>query len=162
MLYRYSDRVRIHAPSGNLTVPLHAYPIMNENIFPTKINLPSCELGHKVTKKVIMKNKVPMEFEYELTTITPHPDFDISPAVGKVPPNGQVEVLITFEPSRMATVTFEVLVGISQYAFEPFICKFQPLKTNNPTPHLDICMYVLTYTRQTKKLKLFLNFSFFF
>jgi hypothetical protein len=90
----YKDRIRIQTPSGNLVVPIQAFPIMNPEIFPTKINLPTCELGHTVSKTITLINKVPLEFEFEFSVVKPQDDFSISPASGRVPPRGKVDVVV--------------------------------------------------------------------
>jgi hypothetical protein len=46
------------AQPDNLLIPLHAYPVMNETKFPTRIDFGKCAVGEVVTKRVKMECKV--------------------------------------------------------------------------------------------------------
>jgi hypothetical protein len=43
----YHDSVRLHAEDENLVIPLHGYPVINQVVFPKRIDLGYCDLGDR-------------------------------------------------------------------------------------------------------------------
>ena len=65
----YYDCVRLHSEKENLLVPIHAYPVMNEVVFPRRIDFGVCPLSETATRTVVLRCKVPIQFEYELEVV---------------------------------------------------------------------------------------------
>ena len=72
-------------------VPIHAYPVMNETVFPQKVDFGLCLLGKLRKKALRLECKVPIQFEYEISVTRPHPDFRVYPLKGMVPADGWVK-----------------------------------------------------------------------
>eukprot|EP00227_Mantoniella_beaufortii_P014551 CAMPEP_0197576992 /NCGR_PEP_ID=MMETSP1326-20131121/1787_1 /TAXON_ID=1155430 /ORGANISM="Genus nov. species nov., Strain RCC2288" /LENGTH=475 /DNA_ID=CAMNT_0043139983 /DNA_START=68 /DNA_END=1492 /DNA_ORIENTATION=- len=118
----FYDCVRIHNEDENLLVPIHAYPVMNEAVFPRAIDFGKCGVMHRQVKRISLRCKVPIAFEYELLLSTESKVFDVQPRKGIVPANGEIAVEVSFTPNKLITSTLEILVKISQFNFEPFTC----------------------------------------
>jgi hypothetical protein len=118
----YYDCVRLHTGDETLLVPIHAYPVVNEVIFPSKLDLGVCPLAETTTKVVMLRCNVPIQFEYELTVTQPHPDIVITPLRGVIPSEGHVAVEVQFTPRALACASCELLVSVSQLNFKPFTC----------------------------------------
>lgn len=120
----YYDCIRVQCEHENMLIPLHGYPVMNDAIFPKSIDLGTCNVGQTITQGVKLECKVPIEFEYSISTIGgQNPEFSVSPASGIVPANGGVEVEITYSPQRMTTAELQLHVTISQFGFKPILCR---------------------------------------
>lgn len=118
----FYDCVRIHNEDENLLVPIHAYPVMNEVVFPKTINFGKCGVKRRHSRKISLQCKVPIAFEYELLPSSESKVFDVQPRKGIVPANGEVNVDVSFTPNQLTTCTMEILVKISQFNFKPFAC----------------------------------------
>mmetsp|Transcript_41189 Transcript_41189/g.80794 ORF Transcript_41189/g.80794 Transcript_41189/m.80794 type:complete len:1046 (-) Transcript_41189:201-3338(-) len=148
----YTDNVKIHCPGDNLTVPIQAYPVMTNKMFPSRIDMGSCQMGESVTQNIKLECEYPVEYEYEVVAINTNPDYHITPMSGVVPANGARELKITYRPTRLITSQLKIKILVSQFGFEPFSCtivgsafttavsslSLQQLlydKTNHPRPH---------------------------
>ena len=118
----YYDCVRVHCDAENLIIPIHAYPVMNDIIFPRSIDLGCCPLSETTKRVYKLECKVPIQFEFSLKMQKSHPDISISPMSGMIPANGSTEITVSFHPVSLNTVTVELQVDVSQFNFEPFIC----------------------------------------
>eukprot|EP00057_Strongylocentrotus_purpuratus_P014945 XP_011669419.1 PREDICTED: cilia- and flagella-associated protein 221 [Strongylocentrotus purpuratus] len=77
------------------------------------------------SRKVIpIKCNIPMDFEYQLKFIQPHPAITITPMTGTVPGNGQVELNATYSPSDFSTAIMKLQLIISQFNTKPLDCTF--------------------------------------
>ncbi|CAN0008939.1 unnamed protein product [Ectocarpus sp. 6 AP-2014] len=119
--YHY-DCLRLHTDSENLLVPLHAYPVMNDVIFPERLDFGVHALGETVRRVVKMVCKVPIQFEFEIEVTKSHPHFKIDPLRGMVPANGAVEVHIEHTPVSASSGEMHLLVSVSQFNFTPIVC----------------------------------------
>ncbi|CAM9368319.1 unnamed protein product [Ectocarpus fasciculatus] len=120
--YHY-DCLRLHTDSENLLVPLHAYPVMNDVIFPERLDFGVRALGETVRRVVKMVCKVPIQFEFEIEVTKSHPHFKIGPLRGMVPANGAVEVYIEHTPVNASSAEMHLLVSVSQqFNFTPIVC----------------------------------------
>lgn len=82
--YRYYyDKIKIHCQGENILIPLHAYPVMNDVIFPTRIDMGRCSLGETVTRTVALECNVPIEFGFQLHPLQHSPEFHIFPLQGR-------------------------------------------------------------------------------
>jgi hypothetical protein len=138
----YYDCVRIHCAEENLLIPIHAYPVANDVFFPTFLDFGGAALLDKVTRTVSLSCKVPIQFEYELSIVKPHSDFEVSPLRGVIPAHGSTEVSITYCPVKLGTAEITLEVNVSQFNFKPFICRI----VGNAAPGI-------TRNRVLKKLK---------
>eukprot|EP00741_Cyanophora_paradoxa_P023818 tig00021623_g23007.t1 len=142
----YYDSVRVHAEDENILVPIHAYPVMNENVFPRFVDLGDCPISETTTRVIPLTCKVPVHFEFEITITRPHPDFRVSPLRGVVPGNGHVEVCIDYRPSVLATVSMEMSINVAQFGFEPVLCTV----TGSSSPGITRT-HLLTQTMQARQ-----------
>ena len=60
----YYDCVRVHSDGENLLIPIHAYPVINDVLFPVRIDFGRCVLNEQYTRTVKLECKVPIQFEY--------------------------------------------------------------------------------------------------
>ena len=119
--YHY-DCIRIFTESDNLLVPIHAYPVVNEVTFPSRLDFGSCVLGETQTRAVRLGCSVPIQFEFRVDMPQSNPDFRVTPKSGIIPANGVAEVCIDFTPLNFGTCSVELLVNVSQFSFEPISC----------------------------------------
>lgn len=107
----YYDCIRIHSEEENLLVPIHAYPVMNEIKFPSRVDFGSCQVGELHVKEIHISCKVPIDFEYEIVVLKDSHQFHVSDMKGVVPANGTSIVTVQYQPSQLATAAMEVEVG---------------------------------------------------
>ncbi|GMF19420.1 unnamed protein product [Phytophthora lilii] len=110
------------ARSGATLIPLHAYPMVNEVDFPTRMDFGVVRRGTCARKYVDITCSVPVEFEYELRVTKPHPAFTIFPLTGTIPPRGEARIELEFRPLLFATVSAEMELHVSQLGFVPRVC----------------------------------------
>jgi len=118
----YYDCVRIHCEDENLLIPIHAYPVINDVVFPRVLDFGASSLCDTTTKVVDIKCNVPIQFEYEIIITKPHPDFNITPLRGLIPANGAARVSVTYSPVKLGTASMEMQIDVSQFNFEPITC----------------------------------------
>ncbi|DBA89741.1 TPA: hypothetical protein ACH3X2_004621 [Trebouxia sp. C0005] len=118
----YYDCLQIHSQGGNLLIPIHAYPMMNQTKFPRRISFGKCAVGETYTKRVNLTCNVPIEFEYEITMLEASAAFTVQPQHGVVPANGVVEVQVTFNPSRLVTEVVELEIRVAEFQSETVRC----------------------------------------
>jgi hypothetical protein len=136
----YYDTIRIHSDDDNLVIPLHAYPTVapksgpkmmartlpkeQPEFFPVKVDMGrNCPLARTTHKSVPIICNVPVDFEFSINVLTPHPDMELEPLEGSVPGEGRAMVDFYYTPSRMATAEMIIEVSISQFGFKPIICR---------------------------------------
>lgn len=110
-----------------MLIPIHAYPILNETKFPTRVDFGVCALSDTRVKPVVIACKVPIDFEFEITYVKRNPLFSISPMRGIVPANGSITVAITFNPVTLSTeecvveVRVRVCPSVSIYSAQIYL-----------------------------------------
>eukprot|EP00002_Diphylleia_rotans_P028351 TRINITY_DN5721_c0_g2_i4.p1 TRINITY_DN5721_c0_g2~~TRINITY_DN5721_c0_g2_i4.p1 ORF type:complete len:871 (+),score=134.27 TRINITY_DN5721_c0_g2_i4:91-2703(+) len=119
----YYDCLRIHGPDSNLLVPIHAYPTMNKVFFPKVIDFGLTAINEVSTKTFKLSCTVPIDFEFELETVEPHPFITITPSRGIVPANDTIPISVQYKPLSYETSRATIRVNISQFAFEPYLCQ---------------------------------------
>ena len=117
----YYDCVRVHAEDGNLLVLLHAYPVMNETVFPGG-GFGLCAVGAEHAR-VPLRCKVPIAFEFYATLNATSGPFTVDPKRGVVPANGEVIVTIRFAPTTLRTAVADLVVETSQFGSAPKTCR---------------------------------------
>jgi len=117
----YYDTVKIFCGdmAENLVVPIHAYPSANDIALPRIIDFGRVAIGTSRTKVVPLACKIPLQFEFEITVLEEHPDFQVSPLAGIIPPDGAANVSITFFPTRHRTARAELQFNVAQFDWEP-------------------------------------------
>ncbi|EKX41515.1 hypothetical protein GUITHDRAFT_164378 [Guillardia theta CCMP2712] len=133
----YHDAIRIHCDGENLLVPLHAYPTISPSVpapsvtlppssgknelvfFPKQIDFGMCLLAQEHQRLLPVRSHVPLEFDFSIRIMSAHPDMQVEPQQGRVPPLGQVEVVLTYTPSRMVTAEMILEIQIEQFNFHP-------------------------------------------
>nr|ADD85929.2 FAP221 [Chlamydomonas reinhardtii]7SQC_M0 Chain M0, FAP221 [Chlamydomonas reinhardtii]7SQC_M1 Chain M1, FAP221 [Chlamydomonas reinhardtii] len=122
--YRYYyDCVRVHCEEENLLIPLHAYPVANEALFPTRVDFGRVALGQEVVRSHTLECKVPVDFEYEIVEVKPNPAFRVEPARGVVPGRGRVTVDMWFCPLALTTEEAVIEVRIAEFNSKPVQCR---------------------------------------
>lgn len=116
----YYDCVRFHCRDENIIVPIHAYPVMNDVIFTSRIDMGSRPLGVTSEITIPLECKVPIQFEYEFTVVTDHPDFELTPMKGIVPANGSIPIIIRYHPLKLCTSFMKLSLNVSQFGFKPY------------------------------------------
>ncbi|XP_061186055.1 cilia- and flagella-associated protein 221-like [Saccostrea echinata] len=126
----YYDCIRINCPGEeNLVIPIHAYPVMSTKDFPTQFNFPPVPVGHKMTQLFPLRCEGPVDFEYQLIYVQPHPSFTVHPMSGIIPAHGQTEVSVTFAPLEFQTALMKIQLTISQFNSQPIMCTFSGVST---------------------------------
>ncbi|KAF1791028.1 hypothetical protein GQ600_17368 [Phytophthora cactorum] len=110
------------ARSGATLIPLHAYPMVNEVAFPTRMDFGVVARGTCARKFVDITCSVPVEFEYEIHVTKPHPAFTVFPLTGTIPPRGEARIELEFRPLQYATASSEFELHVSQLGFVPRVC----------------------------------------
>lgn len=129
----YYDCIRIHCPNEeNLVVPIHGYPIMSTKEIPRNFTFQAIPVGHRCSKTFPLRCMAPIDFEFNIKYIQPHPAFLVEPLSGIVPANSEAEVTVTFAPFEFQTATMKIELGISQFNSRGIICTF----TGNSLPGL--------------------------
>ncbi|KAK3249974.1 hypothetical protein CYMTET_40624 [Cymbomonas tetramitiformis] len=121
----FYDCIRVHSDGENLVVPIHAYPVMNETIFPTRIDFGKCGVNETKTRVVKLECKVPIQFEFEIIPEVPlenSAELWIHPLEGVVPADGGVEITINFKPLRLVTYNFPLQIRLAQFNSKPIVC----------------------------------------
>lgn len=136
----YYDSIRIHSDDDNLVIPLHAYPTVapksgpkmtartlpkeQPEFFPVKVDMGrNCLLSKTTHKSVPIICNVPVDFEFSINVLQPHPDMELEPLEGSVPGEGRAVIDFYYTPSRMATAEMIIEVSISQFGFKPIVCR---------------------------------------
>lgn len=107
---------------GACLVPIHAYPVLNEVKFPSRMDFGAVALGGIGKRVFDLTCSVPIEFEYELELAKTHPSFTIFPLKGVIPANGAARIEFEFRPLIYATASAEVVLHVSQLGFTPMRC----------------------------------------
>lgn len=118
----YYETLKIHCEPDNLLIPIHAYPVMNETKFPSRVDFGKCPIGKPITKKVKIECKVPMEFEFQIKEVKSNPSFTLSPTSGSIPAHGHAVVEITFTPTLHRTEEMSIEVRVSEFNSKAVTC----------------------------------------
>lgn len=117
----YYDTIKIFCGelAENLLVPIHAYPSANDIFLPRIVDFGKVAIGTSRTKVIPLSCKIPIQFEFEIVVLEAHPDFEVTPLLGVIPPDGTTNVAVTFLPTKHRTARTELQFNISQFDFEP-------------------------------------------
>ena len=121
----YYDCIRINCPGEqNLVIPIHAYPVMSTKEFPTNFMFPNVPVGHRMTQMFPLRCDAPIDFEFQLAYIQPHPAFTVNPMNGIIPAQGEADIAVTFAPFEFQTAIMKIQLTISQFNSKPIVCQF--------------------------------------
>lgn len=72
--------MRIISEEKSFVIPIHAYPILNdeESLLPSKIDFGSIPVGSTIEKSITIGNKVPISFEFYIELGKNSDEFSIS------------------------------------------------------------------------------------
>lgn len=107
---------------GSCVVPIHAYPVLNDVRFPSRMDFGAVPSGGVGRRQFDLTCSVPIEFEYELELAKAHPSFTVFPLKGVIPANGSARIELEFRPLVFATASAEVVLHVSQFGFTPMTC----------------------------------------
>ena len=108
----YSDCIRVHMASGNMVVPLHAYPRLGHRRAADRFG--KVPLDSSASTYLPLRAPAPVEFEYEVEILQSNgPDIVVSPLEGVVPALGEASIGLTFRPSRFATARCVLRLAVS-------------------------------------------------
>lgn len=111
--------VRIVGETGEVTLPVHAYPVATAFKFPERVDFGRVPLLEPVSRLITLQSGVPIPFEWRLDVLSGHPDIDISPLQGVILPNSSAEVTVTYRPTSLSTAQAELLVHTAQHNWVP-------------------------------------------
>lgn len=77
-----------------------------------------CLVGNMYTKTVEIESNCPVNFEYEIKDLKPHPDIRVQPAVGDIIGNSNTQITFTYSPTSFTTAEAEFELRTSQFDFE--------------------------------------------
>lgn len=122
--YRYYyDCIRVHGQNDeNILVPIHAYPVVGEVQLPSLVDMGTCPLAETKVKKFSLSCSVPIDFEFSVNVVTPHPFFAVVPEHGTIPAKGTTEVCVAFTPQNYTTSTMVFELLLSQFNAKPIRC----------------------------------------
>ena len=108
----YYDSVRIHCEGDKLLIPIHAFPVINSkqpDLFPSVIDMgKSCVSGRSYNKQLQIESNCPVNFEYTIEVVQPHPEIIISPLQGDI--LGMQLTTIDFQYNPKSLTTAEALI----------------------------------------------------
>lgn len=116
----YYDAIRINCGQEKILVPIHAYPVMNEVVFPKLFDVGKASLGAVKECVIPLKCTAPIAFEFEISVTKEHYDFKIYPLNGIVPANGEFPLKIAYSPTKLSTAEFKIVLNIAQFGYKPF------------------------------------------
>eukprot|EP00903_Cladosiphon_okamuranus_P011978 g11249.t1 len=86
---RTSQRLHILGPTTD------CFKVMNDVVFPTRLDFGVHALGETIRHTVKMVCKVPIQFEFQIRVTKSHPHFKVGPLRGIVPANGAAQFNFT-------------------------------------------------------------------
>ena len=94
----FYDSIRIHCEGDKILIPIHAFPVINskkDELIPKSMDMGrACKVGQTYAKIVSIDSNCPINFEYQIKEVKPHPDIRVTPASGDI--NGNSSTQITF------------------------------------------------------------------
>eukprot|EP01052_Picozoa_sp_SAG31_P009723 SAG31_NODE_517_length_14689_cov_5.110487_14_plen_103_part_00 len=92
-------------------VPCHGYPVMNEIQLPKRIDFGTCPINDIKFRTIDLACKTPINFEFEITVLEPHPEITIGPLRGIVPALGSAAIEVRYQPTTFRTASAKLQVG---------------------------------------------------
>ncbi|KAG5186233.1 hypothetical protein JKP88DRAFT_133469, partial [Tribonema minus] len=127
--YRYYyDTLRLHTAQGDILVPLHAYATVvtpDARLLPTIVDFGVGVIGNWYEKKLVMKNRLPVQFDFELIAEDTHPYITVMPLRGNLLPGSTATIVVNYKPMSGVTVQATLTVRTSQLGMNPYLCKIR-------------------------------------
>ncbi|OAF69427.1 hypothetical protein A3Q56_02827 [Intoshia linei] len=127
------DAIKIQTSHSqkNLVVPVHVYPVLHYNKFPSTIHLSCSQLYNsedqstKIYKTLTIINRIPFEFEYFIKRSDnfSNPSIDVRPIEGFILPNSEHKINISYMPKSYGSISITIEVFTSQFNSKPKLCK---------------------------------------
>lgn len=131
----YYDCIRLHCEGEeNIIIPLHAYPIMDLSGFPEKMvfDTASTRLGKTRRKLLSLKSPHPVDFEYKINILQPHPSFTVKPLSGTIPGEGEALVSVIYTPTEYVTSHMTMQLKVSEFNSKPLVTSVIACCVPNP------------------------------
>ncbi|KAJ3281822.1 Cilia- and flagella-associated protein 221 [Borealophlyctis nickersoniae] len=120
----YHDVVRVATSSGmSRKIPIHGYPMIDEDFFPRKIRFGKVPLFETRTKTIPLRCSVPNPFDYEIS-VDAHPrnSFAVKPIRGVVKGGTDIPIRIDFTPLTAQPALMRLTISTAQFGSTPRIC----------------------------------------
>ena len=108
----YQDSIRLHSTGGNLMIPVYAYPTINTDNFPDKINFGSIPLGQEATRVIKLTSPENESFDFSCA-MHPPSAFDVQPAYGTI--SGDMELTVSYRPTEFITSSASMQIMFSTF-----------------------------------------------
>ena len=119
----YYDSVRIHCDGDKILIPIHAFPVINSNqdeLFPKFIDMGTgCVIGKSYIKQLQVESNCPVDFEYVINVVKPHPEIHVSPLAGDFLGLQTTCIDFTYNPRTNSTAECEIEVKTSEFDSQP-------------------------------------------
>jgi hypothetical protein len=120
--YKYFyDSIRIHCEGDKILIPIHAYPVINtkkDELLPATIDLGTAAVGETQIKELAIESTCPVNFEYEIREVQPHPDIRlITPASGDIVGLSHTPVAFQYTPQTFTTADAVFELRTSEFDF---------------------------------------------
>lgn len=116
----YYDSVRIHCEGDKMLIPIHAFPVINSKqaeLFPSTIDMgKGCVIGRTYNKQLQIESNCPVNFEYTIEVVQPHPDILVFPLQGEI--LGMQLTTIDFQYNPKSLTTAEALIQVRTSEFD--------------------------------------------
>lgn len=106
--YKYFyDSIRIHCEGDKILIPMHAYPVINtlrDSLLPSEIDMGSaCKVGKTYEKEFVIESNCPVNFEFQIKELLPHPDIRVMPMAGDIVGLTDTPILFSYNPHTFTT-----------------------------------------------------------
>ena len=120
--YRYFyDSIRIHCEGDKILIPIHAYPVINtkkDGLLPEAIDMGNgCKVGKSYRKEFFISSNTPINFEYSIKAVIPHPDIRVAPIQGDILGNRDTPIEFTYAPHSFTTAEAHYEISTSEFDF---------------------------------------------
>ena len=96
-----------------MLIPVYAYPTIDADSFPEKINFGSVPLGQETTRRITLSAGEDESFDYSCTMHPPNSAFDVQPPFGTI--SGDTEITVSYRPSEFVTSSTNMQIVFSTF-----------------------------------------------
>ena len=93
-------------------IPVYAYPTINTDNFPDKINFGSIPLGQEATRIIKLTSPENESFDFSCA-MHPPSAFDVQPAYGTI--SGDMELTVSYRPTEFITSSASMQIMFSTF-----------------------------------------------
>lgn len=136
--------MRIHCDGDKILIPIHAFPVINssqDELFPNYIDMGrACAIGQSYTKQLQVESNCPVDFEYKIDIVKPHPEIHVSPLMGDIPGLRMTTIDFTYNPRSYSTAECEIEVRTSEFDNKPKLIRIvgSAAPATGPVQQVDI------------------------